>query len=100
MTFEQKVQAIIALVGPFNFAIRCRESGSWYVEDGSLEIAQGGLVSPTESADSPYAAVHEHWEKLTKLTSDDYLVLDAMGKNRRAVRWNGFMWADVREESK
>jgi hypothetical protein len=98
MTWEQKAQAILALNGWENFSLHLREDGSWYVSDAT-EIRDGGILRGVSgNGTSPVQAILAHWQQLTELETGQYVVMRAMKENRRAVKWNGFMWADVNEE--
>jgi hypothetical protein len=98
MAWEQMAQAILALNGWENMTLHLREDGSWYVSDAT-EIRDGGcLVGVSGNGSTPQEAIEDHWYQLTDLETGQYIVLRAMKENRRAVKWNGFMWADVNEE--
>ena len=94
MTWEQKLYVCNAL-SPC--ALMMRKPGDWYVLQCSVEISQDGmLVSNSGNGASPVLAVHDHWDQLvTNLKPGEYLVINAMGPRRKAVKWNGFMWHDV-----
>ena len=96
MDFQQKAQALNALS---LLSIRLREGGDWYVNTG-IEIKDKSMLSGvTSSSSSPEGAVNQYWDKITEqLAPRKYLVVNAYRANRRAVRWNGFMWADVFED--
>ena len=98
LTWQQKAQAILALVDPGNFNLRVRDNGTWYVNAG-IERKEGScLAGGLIQAAGPVEAIEAYWVWLTHPTL--YLVLGAYTENRRAVRWNGFMWQDVQEETK
>jgi hypothetical protein len=98
MTTQQKALAMVSLVGHFGFAIKLREDdGSWYVAIDADIREKGCLVGITTAEPTPFAAVDKTWKLLTELQPDHYIVVKNAGK-RRAVRWNGFMWADVQEQ--
>lgn len=93
MDYQQKAAALEALG---NISIRFRSPGDWYVQQ-HVEIKDGSvLVGAYGNGETPIAAIEDHWNELTDLKNGQYLVVDALRK-RRAVRWNGFMWADVTE---
>jgi hypothetical protein len=97
MTWEQKLQAIAALVGlGRDVSLIMRHPGNWYVSCG-LERKEGGLLSGgLVQAPDPATAVEHYWNWLTD--ERYYIVVNAMRDTRKAVKWNGFMWADVQEE--
>lgn len=79
-------------------SIRMREPGNWYVSQ-AVEVREGGfLAGRYGNGLTPEAAVLDHWDKLTMLAPMEYLVISAMGPNRQAVKWNGFMWKTVHEK--
>jgi len=99
MTWEQKFAALQALLDfKGDAALHSREPGDWYVTLPSVSIKEGGLlVSVGNSGATPQEAVEKTWTKLTSLPNDHYIVASACS-GRRAVRWNGFMWAPIVEE--
>jgi hypothetical protein len=100
MNWQQMTQAILALEGSFHFSISPREDGSWYVSNTNASIRTGGcLRGVSGNGEHPLSAIEAHWTQLTELKPGEYIVLSAIGgRQRRAVKWNGFMWADVNEE--
>ena len=96
MDYQEKAAALNALA---DIAIKIRAPNDWYVSQ-SVEIKDGGvLVGKYGNGSTPKEAVENHWlELVDKLPPDKYLVIHANGDNRRAVRWNGYMWADVIEK--
>ncbi len=99
LTWEQKFAAIQGL-GP-SACLRMRGDGSWYVADDHIEIKRGAtLTSACQAGSSPEKAVNECWQQLTDLKAGEYLVICAMTSARRAFKWNGFMWEDVKEQLK
>lgn len=97
MTWTQKALALQALVGWYNFSLKLRENESWYVEHTGLGRKEGCCLSGgCQNGKTPNEAVEQCWRWATD--PDYYLVLNATSKNRRAVRWNGFVWEDVVEE--
>src|SRR3990167_8513124 len=97
MTWEQKLAAFQALT---EHSLRMRAPGDWYVE-GSVEVKEGCILAGTYgNGRTPEAAVEDHWRQLVEeLPREKYLVIRAYRDTRRAVRWNGYMWADVREQA-
>lgn len=69
----------------------------WGVE--SRERGKPILTSVCGWGDSPDAAIEYLWKDATDIPANRYLVINAMSsEKRRAVRWNGYMWADVQED--
>lgn len=96
MTWEQKLGAFQMLADTH---LRMRKTGDWYVSCGvEVKKSPGScmLVGTYGEGTSPESAVEDHWRKLVdELPDKAYLVI--IGANRRAVRWNGYMWADIPE---
>lgn len=96
MTWEQKVQAMKAL-GFVHLGMN--QPGSWWVHcpvervDGILlEGGCGGFGA------SPQDAVEKCWAWLTD-PRFHVRVGSTSGRPSRYVRWNGFMWQDVKREA-
>jgi hypothetical protein len=99
MNWEQKCMAIQALTGFFGFALSIRKEGDWYVSYSGLERCEGScLSSGCCNGKTPQEAVEACWKWATN--PHYYMVVHAYDPNRRAVRWNGFMWEDVDEEAR
>jgi hypothetical protein len=101
MTWEQKFQAIASLlVFKGDASLHMREPGNWYTSFKGLEIKSRGTLSSIGAiGTTPEKAVEYTWDNVTKLDSDQYVVRGAYATDRRAFRWNGFMWEDVLEET-
>ena len=98
MNWQQKLSAVQALCGTFNVAVRMRNPGDWYVND-CTEIKDGSILrGEYGNGATPEQAVEDHWDILTNLPHEQYIVVRAAREDRRAVRWNGFMWEDVAEK--
>lgn len=95
MDWQQKAEALCALA---EIEVRIRKAGDWYVhQDVSVKDA-GVMYGKYGNGDTPESAIIDHWKVLV----DDvkfplYLVARSGTDRRRAVVWNGFMWADVNE---
>ena len=102
MNWEQMFQAMQALlVFKGDAALHMREPGNWYMSLPSVEIKhKSTLEGVGHSGPTPEAAVRNTWTAVTNLEPDTYLVINAYRVNRRAVKWNGFMWEDITEEDK
>lgn len=92
MTWEQKVQAMQAL-GRVEFFMR--EPGDWSVSIFGVSRQEGSMISSCGTTGTIEEAVDRRW--LWATNQEFCLVINAMPDKRRAVRWNGFMWADVEE---
>jgi hypothetical protein len=95
MNWEQKVAALMALSS--DVSIRMRAPGNWYISVRGVERKEGAMLSSGCVSEAlPDKAVEAYWEWATD--ERYYLVIRAMGEMRRTVKWNGFMWADFKEE--
>lgn len=92
MTWEEKLAALQALDSGAH--VRMRKPGDWYVSWRPNVREDHFLVGEYGNGNSPQAAVESHWDKITNLPADKWLVFDNY-TGRRSVRWNGFMWQDV-----
>ena len=96
MNYEEKLEALNALA---ECSLKMRKPGDWYVSQ-SVEVKNGGMLEGRYgNGETPELAIHNHWSELTELLkAGEYLVIKAYGDNRKAVKWNGFMWQDVKED--
>lgn len=95
MNWEQKLYALNALA---EAKLLMRKPGDWYVSQ-SAEIKNGAVLEGSYgNVASPEEAVEDHWETLTRLAPGQYIVVRAFRDDRKAVRWNGFMWEAVIED--
>jgi hypothetical protein len=91
MTPEQIVTALDALGE--DLVVHCNGERAWVAFRG-VEIANGtALEGVMGRGQTINAAIQDLWDKIRSLPADRWLVLGAHSDNRRAVRWNGFMWA-------
>lgn len=96
MNWQQKALAIQALAKYGDFSLKMRSEGNWYVSAQGVNRKEGAILSGSGiSAGTPELAVVEYWKWATDPAY--YLVKFEDGK-RCAVKWNGFMWEDVKEE--
>jgi hypothetical protein len=97
MDWQQKALAMMALVGWYNFSIKLRSNQSWYIQHTGVERKEDARLSGgVQSGKTPEEAVNQCWEWMTDPAY--YMVIGAGSENRKAKRWNGFMWEDVVEE--
>lgn len=97
MTYEQMMYALKAICNDVSVGIR--RPGDWYVTMQNVERKENGcLSSGCDSGKSPECAITSRWIWAT--SSEHYLVINAYKANRRAVKWNGFMWEDVEEDKR
>lgn len=102
MDWEQKLQALNALS---ECKLVMRKPGDWYVDQGTSIKEHGGCVlrGSYGNGRTPQEAVEQHWQELTELAANQYLVskdiFDGQTYNRKTVRWNGFMWDHVEEKT-
>lgn len=95
LTTEQKSVAIQALAP---FEVKRRDSmPCWYVHQGVGIVDHKFYRGQYGAGDTPEAAIEDHWRLLTSVREPNRLVVNAFGSNRRAYRWNGFMWTEVGE---
>ena len=96
MTWEEKLHALDLLAGVGS--LHMRVPGDWLCSH-SLDIKDRSLlVGGCGNGKTPQEAVEDQWARLTeRLEPYQYIVIDRSGGPRRSVRWNGFMWADVKE---
>lgn len=97
MTWEEKLAALTSLKS--DISLKMRVPGDWYVFHIGVDIKRGGFLSSRcGNGTTPQEAVEDHWKLKTELEEEEYIVLDAGNKEkRRAVKWNGYMWADIVE---
>lgn len=93
MNYEQKFLAMNAIA---RAEVCIRGPHNWYVHQ-RVELKNGPMLETISgSGITPESAIDDHWSQLTDIADSQYLVTYASG-GRRAIRWNGFMWADVPE---
>ena len=94
LTFKQKAEAMKSLA---SLSLKFRNINDWYVSQ-SVEIKQGSVLAGVSgNGENATEALTDHWNQLTDLNPNEYLVLNAYSSTRRAVKWNGFMWQTVKE---
>lgn len=97
MNWQHKALAIQALTGPFGFSISMRKLGDWYVSHKYVSRKEGGCLSHSpQNGKDPEDAVNQCWEWMT---DPKFYMVKYEDAKRRAVKWNGFMWEDVNEET-
>lgn len=101
MTWEEKLAAMMALVGPFTVSLRMRTPGTWYVHAKGRDIGNGVvLMGKYGDGKTPEEAVNADWGIYTNLKTGERVVIDGMTGKRRAATWNGYMWEPFNEEAK
>ncbi len=98
LNWTQKFKAIVAVSRYREASLRMRDDCSWYVSSMGVDRKEGGMLSGgCQSGISPEDAVEQWWSWATD--PKYYLITRGTDDKRRAVRWNGFMWEDVNEQS-
>jgi hypothetical protein len=95
MTWEEKLSALQVLC---DTSLRMRKPGDWYVSATGREIGgddTGMLTGLYGNGPTPQAAVEDDWKQMTELPVRRYIVIGAMGPNRKHFRWAGYMWREV-----
>ena len=96
MTWEEKVEAINCIAG---VSLHMRFPGNWYATS-SLSVKRGSLLgSFCGNGKTPQDAIEDYWKQLTNLKDEEYLV-SGLYPNRKAFKWNGFMWKEVDEKAR
>ena len=105
MNWKEKMDALSSLDD--DISIKYRETSfigekaleSWYVSQRAEIKTKGSSVlrGVSGNGETPEEAIDDHWQQLTELKSDEYVVVHAGSDNRQAVKWNGFMWKKVTE---
>lgn len=97
MNWQEKAAALNA-IGRVNLLIR--KPGDWYVHHEHVEIKDRCFLRGSfGNGATPEAAIEDHWRKFVDEIGSCYVVTNAYSGNRRAVRWNGFMWQDWPESA-
>lgn len=106
MVYQQMAEA---LAGLCELSIKYREAQwrlahaePWYVSQDIMvkKVGASTVVGTGGNGDTPEHAIIDHWRTLVDdLAHDEYLIVGS-GEQRRAVKWNGFMWADYPEPQK
>jgi hypothetical protein len=96
MDWKQKFTALDALAPA---SLKLDVNKNWFVSHTGVERKEGGCLATGGGghADTVDKAVENYWNWL--VCESYYVVVNAYGQ-RRAVRWNGFMWEDVYEGDK
>ncbi len=96
LTIDQKAD-ILQAIG--KLTVHRRSASNWYATVDGIEVKQGSfLCGDYGNGKTPEAAIDDCFRVLTELKRGEYLVKNAYGESRRAMRWNGFMWQEVVEE--
>lgn len=101
---HQKMAALHALNPDVSIRYSSNPPGGrepfWYLLTPGVEIKDRSVLKSVGGRGAnPYEAIEATWSNAAEdLPSAQYLVINAADPDRRrAVRWNGFMWADVIE---
>lgn len=95
MNAEQKLQAIQALAPA---KLEMVSFGNFRIKQHDVEIKFGDFLKGCGGTGATVElAIENHWNTLTNLPSDQYIVVNAYQGRRQAIRWNGFMWSSIRE---
>lgn len=93
MNYEEKLEAMNVLG---ECRVLMRKPGDWYVHQ-STDIKNNSILEGRYgNGSTPEEAINNHWEQLTNLAPHEYIVISPY-TGRRAVKWEGFMWKDVKE---
>lgn len=97
LTANQQFKALKALADDAYLSMDL--DGSWFVNLPHVEIKHGSILSGFgEHKETPEGAIASCFAELTRLPIDQYVVIDSMSKDRKAFRWNDFMWEQVKED--
>lgn len=94
MHWQEKAAALDALA---EISLKVRGPGDWYVSQDVQIKDDCVLRGEYGNGATPEDAVLDHWKRLVEDIGGLYLIARTKADNRRAVRWNGFMWTDVPE---
>jgi hypothetical protein len=96
MTWEQKFVALNMLA---KCSLEMRKPSDWFVGQAIEKKVGDMLEAVFGEGTNPAGAVLDHWLRVTNLKEGEYLVINSMDKeNRKAYKWNGFMWEQVDEK--
>lgn len=101
LTTRQKLQAMKAL-GILTINIYGDDLDNFCAVISGIELGGDGLLTSVfGKGKNQFDAVNDLWQRLTQFENGKkFVVLNAYDdKNRRNVRWNGFMWEDVPREA-
>lgn len=86
MTTEEKLMALKALTPT---RLEMRKPGDWYVLASYRDLEEGGMLRGAYgNGETPQAAIDDDWAQISAAPI-------VVTKDRR-VRWNGYMWEDVK----
>jgi len=95
MTYEEKLAALNSIA---ECSILMRKPGDWYVSQSADIKSKSMLEGRYGNGKNPEDAINAHWAEMTELLkAHEYVVIDPY-TGRRAIKWNGFMWKDIKEE--
>lgn len=95
MTWEEKLAALNALS---ETVLTMREPGKWHCSVRSAEIGGDSVLQSIGGrGQSPEEAVLNAWAMATEWKPPKrYIALNAYSDGRRQVKWNGYMWVEVK----
>jgi len=95
MDYQMKALALNTL-SPLTIHIRGIDD--WYTTF-HVEIKKGGVLEGCcGNGKGPQQSIEDLWQKCVDgLQPGEYLVIDAYGPNRKAYKWNSFLWSPITE---
>jgi hypothetical protein len=96
-TLDQ-IAAAINAIGEFSILYREKKNRiggpePFYVSQ-DVEISDGHICCGSYgNGFTPEEAIRDHWSIISNLKPDQHLVV---GRERKRVKWNGFMWEDFK----
>lgn len=101
---KEKMEALAALDEDITLKYRDsnfigdRDIEPWYTHQPVEIKGKGILRSVSGNGETPEEAINDHWRQVTELPVGEYIVVCAGTPNRKAVKWNGFMWKPIAEK--
>lgn len=86
MTTDEKFAALKALTPTH---LEMRKPGDWYVRACSRECGDGAMLVSHYGNGTPQEAIEDDWRQIS---AHPRVIINVMGKDRREVFWNGYMW--------
>lgn len=95
MNWQEKAAALFALGG--DPSIRMRKVGDWYVYQDVVIKDGAYLRNFYGNGATPQGAIENHWKVLVEDLEDGQYLLVMSHSRRKAVKWNGHAWVDIKE---